>query len=70
MVGRSYTLRSRRTTWPPPPLTCGQVNDSHRAVRGVDALPPGTPGPEGVDAKVLRVDMDVQLGAEGERLLR
>lgn len=54
--GRSYNK---------PPLTCGQVNHSHGAVGGVDALAPGAPRPEGVDAELLRVDVDVQLRVGG-----
>lgn len=46
------------------------MNDSHRTVRGVDTLPPSTPGPECVDTKVLGVNVDVQLGADGETPMR
>lgn len=45
------------------------MNDAHRAVRRVDALSAGAPRPERVDAKVLRVNVDVQLRAEDEKLM-
>lgn len=60
--------RSRTTIWVPL-LTCGEMNDAHRAVRRVDALSAGAPRPERVDAKVLQVNMDVQLRAENEKLM-
>lgn len=46
------------------------MNDAHRAVRRVDALSAGAPRPERVDAKVLRVNVDVQLRAENEKLMQ
>lgn len=45
------------------------MNDAHCAVRRVDALSAGAPRPERVDAKVLRVNVDVQLQAENEKLM-
>lgn len=53
-----------------PLLTCGEMNDAHCAVRRVDALSAGTPRPERVDAKVLRVNVDVQLRADNEKLMK
>lgn len=37
------------------------MNDAHCAVRRVDALTSSTPRLERVDAKILRIDVDVEL---------
>src|SRR6266571_6942258 len=39
----------------------GEVGDAHRAVRGVDALPAGSPGAKHVDAQVFLLDLHVEL---------
>src|ERR1039457_1359306 len=44
----------------------GQVGDAHGRIRGVDALPAGAGGTEGIDADVLGLDLDLNFVGFGQ----
>src|ERR1035437_8890331 len=50
--------------------TGGQVGDAHGRIRGVDALPAGAGGAEGIDADVLSLEFDLDFVGFGQNRYR